>query len=62
MRSVDPQNYILPALTGANQSTKTPAVGHFGTAGEKKMKKIMTVIRGMVDRINGGLYQRRQLV
>lgn len=37
------QNYILPALTGANQSTeKTPAAGHFETAGGKKMKKIMT--------------------
>lgn len=55
-------NYILPALTGANQSTKTPAAGHFETAGEKKTKKILMVIREMVDRINEGLYQSRQLV
>ena len=54
-----PQNYILPALTGANQSTETPAAGHFGTAGERKMKKIMTVIRewsaeSMEGKIRGG--------
>jgi len=61
-RSVYPQNYILPGLTGANRSTKTPATGHFETAGEEKMKKIMTVIRRMVERINEGQYQRRQLV
>lgn len=52
----------MPAWTGADESTETPAAGHFETAGEEKMKKIMTVIIGMVDRINEGLYHGRQLV